>query len=124
MNPSTSIQPLLSAAILTGFAAVIIFMGIVLLCLNWWASLPGWLLKAEFILAQFVLLALFASLIRLRMAGNIYVRTHVVAVVLLLGGMVAFSGVVGFPGSKQVRYLCTLSSAAAPLMLLLFHGME
>ncbi len=124
MNKWTSMQPLMSAAILIACGAVVILVGLVVLCWNWWASAPGWLTKTEYVLAQSVLLALFTSLIRLRLAGNIYVRIHVVVVLLMLGVLVALSGVVAFPGSNRVRYMCSISSAAAPLMLLLFHSVE
>lgn len=124
MNTSTSIHPLLAATVVAACGAAVILSSIIVLCWNWWASVPGWLVKTEFVLSESVLIALFISLIWLRMAGSIYVRIHVVVVLLALGVVVSLAGVVAFPSSIRIRYVAAVSSALAPLMLLVISVVE
>jgi hypothetical protein len=124
MNTWTSTRPLVSAAVLTGCAFVVILTGVVLLFWNWWASVPRWLTKTEYILSQAILVALLLSLIQLRVDGSVYVRIHVVVVLMALAGLVTLSGMVAFPGSSGIRYLACISSALAPLILLMVNRVE
>jgi hypothetical protein len=124
MNTSNTIQPLLNATIVAACGSVVIWASIVVLCWNWWASVPAWLVKTVFVLSESVLIALFISLIRLRIAGSLYVRIHVVVVLLVLGVLVSLSGITAFPSSTRIRYLAAISSAVAPLMLLVIGAVE
>lgn len=121
---NTSIRLLVNAAALTGCGFVVILTGLVLLLWNWWASVPRWLVKTEYILSQAILVALLVSFIQLRMDGNLYVRVHVVVVLLALMGLVTLSGMLAFPRSSGIRYLACISAALAPLTLLMINRVE
>jgi hypothetical protein len=124
MSTGSSMQPLMNLVILSGCAAAVIFLDLVVLCWDYLVGVPTWVTRTEYFLSQAVLLALFIAVIHLRMNGTVYVRIQIVVLVLVLGVLVSLSGILGFPSASRVRYVAAISSAFAPLMLLIMHRVE
>jgi hypothetical protein len=105
-------------AVASAFAALVAMAGIVLIFLELWREMPARLLKLEYTAAVVTLLAYLVSILVLRLnSPDVHVRLFIVALILVVGLVVAFTGAVAFRASR-FRDLAILLSALAPLTLI------